>query len=178
MNFAKASSLLLLVASSTTHAVKYPVGITNCHYSQWFEKPPERVAVASSGAVEIMLAMGLADRIVSSAWVQEVWEPLMDDFGTFQHYPKYPSAKELMDSNPDMIYATYSSAFEDPADPERVVDGGRLNYTEALGLEKPSQHPIASFPSIVQPKYPSMLSTKKCGTLLSSSTPLITPEPW
>jgi iron complex transport system substrate-binding protein len=129
----KFSSLLFLL-SSAAQAVEYPVGITNCHYSQWFNKPPERVAVASSGAVEIMLAMGLADRIISSAWVKEVWEPLMDDFQKFKHYDKYPSAQELMDSNPDMLYATYSSAFEDPSDPGRLVDNDRLNFTEALGL--------------------------------------------
>ncbi|VEU42937.1 unnamed protein product [Pseudo-nitzschia multistriata] len=122
---------------STAKAVMYPVGITNCHYSQWFDKPPERVAVASSGAVEIMLAMGLSDKIVSSAWVKEVWEPLTEDFNKFKHYDKYPSAKELMDSEPDMIYATYSSAFEDPTDPGRVVNGDRLNFTEALGLKEP-----------------------------------------
>ena len=136
MFFSKTSVLTFLL-SSATQAIQYPVGISNCHYQQWFDKAPERVAVASSGAVEIMLAMGLADKIVSSAWVKEVWEPLMDDFNKFKHYDKYPSAKELMDSNPDMIYATYSSAFEDPADPGRVVGGDRLNFTDALGLTEP-----------------------------------------
>lgn len=136
MVFFKVASQFLLL-SSAAQAMVYPVGITNCHYQQWYDKAPERVAVASSGALEIMLAMGLADRVVSSAWVKEVWEPLMDDFGKFKHYDKYPSAQELMDSNPDMIYATYSSAFEDPADPARLVDKDRLNYTEALGLKKP-----------------------------------------
>lgn len=143
MFFLKGSSLFLLL-SSAAQAIKYPVGITNCHYQQWFDKAPERVAVASSGAVEIMLAMGLADRIVSSAWVKEVWEPLNDEFQKFKHYDKYPSAQELMDSNPDMIYATYSSAFEDPSDPGRVVGGDRLNFTEALGLQEPCKVLIPS----------------------------------
>mmetsp|Transcript_2569 Transcript_2569/g.2979 ORF Transcript_2569/g.2979 Transcript_2569/m.2979 type:complete len:429 (+) Transcript_2569:488-1774(+) len=84
-----------------------------------------------------MLALGLADKIVSSAWVQEVWEPLNEEFQKFTHYPKYPSAQELMDSKPDFLYATYSSAFEDPADPGRLVDKDRLNFTEALGLKEP-----------------------------------------
>lgn len=135
MIFLKASSLSLFLFCGT-QAIKYPVGITNCHYSQWFDKAPERAMVASSGAVEIMLAMGLADRVIHSSWVKEVWEPLMEDFNKFKHYDKYPSAQDLMDSKPDMIYATYSSAFEDPSDPGRVVDGARLNYTEALGLTK------------------------------------------
>ena len=126
-----------LLLSTSIQATMYPVGISNCHYSQWFDKAPERVAVAGSGAVEVMLALGLADRVVSSSWVKEVWEPLNDDFQKFKHYPKYPSAQELMDSNPDMIYATYSSAFEDPSDPGRLVDKDRLNYTEALGLTEP-----------------------------------------
>ena len=135
---------LFILLSSAAQAVMYPVGITNCHYQQWFDKKPERVAVSSSGAVEIMLAMGLADRIVSSAWVKEVWEPLNDDFQKFQHYDKYPSAKELMDSNPDMIYATYSSAFEDPSDPDMLIEDKRLNFTEALKLEEPCKVLIPS----------------------------------
>ena len=130
-------SSLLVFLSSTAQAVQYPVGITNCHYQQWFDKAPERVAVASSGAVEIMLAMGLADKVVHSSWVKEVWEPLNDDFQKFKHYPKYPSAEELRESDPDMIYATYSSAFEDPDDPGRVEGGDRLNYTEFLNLDEP-----------------------------------------
>ena len=135
--FLKALSLSLLLAPA--QAINYPVGITNCQFKQWFDKTPERVAVASSGAVEIMLAMGLADRIVSSSWVKEVWAPLDADFQKFTHYPKYPSAQQLIDSNPDFIYATFSSAFEDPSDPSRVADGGRINYTEALGLTQPCE---------------------------------------
>lgn len=60
--------------------------------------------------------MGLAERIVHSSWVKEVWAPLNDDFQKFHHYPKYPSAKAFADSKPDLYYATYSSAFEDPSD--------------------------------------------------------------
>jgi len=139
MVFLKTSSRLLqlLVVVPAARAINYPLGISNCHYQQWFDKAPERVAVASSGAIEIMLSLGLADRVVSSAWVKEVWEPLEEDFQKFQHYDKYPSAQELMDSKPDMIYATYSSAFEDPSDPSKVEGGDRLNFTQALGLDQP-----------------------------------------
>lgn len=138
MVFKVSSPLLALaVLSGSARAINYPLGITNCHYQQWFDKAPERVAVASSGAIEIMLSLGLADRVVSSAWVKEVWEPLDEEFQKFQHFDKYPSAQELMASKPDMIYATYSSAFEDPADPGRVEGGDRLNFTEALGLTEP-----------------------------------------
>lgn len=132
VSFKVASPLLLSAVS--VQAIVYPIGITNCHFQQWFDKSPQRVAVASSGAVEIMLAMGLEDRVVSSSWVKEVWEPLNEGFQKFTHYPKYPSAQELKDSNPDMIYATYSSAFENPSDPGRLTDKDRLNYTEFLGL--------------------------------------------
>lgn len=129
-------SFLLLLAQ-TAQAIVYPVGITNCHYQQWFDKKPERVAVASSGAVEIMLALDLADSIIHTSWVTEVWEPLDSAFQKLQQYPKYPTAEEFKVSNPDMIYATYSSAFENSPDPERIAGGDRLNYTEMLGLAEP-----------------------------------------
>jgi len=81
--------------------------------------------VASSGAVEIMLAMGLEDRIVASCWVKEVWAPLEEAFDKFPHFDKYPNHTEMFDLDPDFIYATYSSAF----------DLSRINYTDALGIE-------------------------------------------
>lgn len=138
MVFLKSSSLLLLSAFAAASAVEYPVGITNCHYSQWFNKAPERVAIASSGALEIMLAMGLGDKILHTSWVTSVWEPLDADFQKIPvKYPKYPSAEELADSNPDFYYATYSSAFEDPADPGRIDGGDRINMTAFLDIDEP-----------------------------------------
>jgi len=140
--FKVATSVLILL--SATQAINNPLGISNCHYSQWFEKARKCDAVSSSGAVEIILAMGLAYKIASTAWIMDVWEPLDANFQKLNRYPTYPSAKELIDSNPDMIYATYSSAFEDPVDPSRVIGGDRLNYTEALGLKEPCNVMIPS----------------------------------
>ena len=133
-------TLLALLAAATgqvqaTIIQNYPVGITNCHFSQWFDKAPERTLVASSGALEIMLAMGLGDHVVASSWVKEVWEPLNEEFQKFEHFDKYPSAQEILRFDIDFIYATYSSAFENPSDPDRVVGGDRVNYTEFLGVE-------------------------------------------
>jgi iron complex transport system substrate-binding protein len=115
-------------------ASNYPVGISNCHYRQWFDKAPERIFVASSGATEIALAMGLADRIQGSSWVAEVWDPLNDDFQKFKHYEKFPTTEELFAHNPDFIYATYSSFF-DPHYRSAEEHIG-INYTQVLGVEE------------------------------------------
>ena len=115
-----ASSFVFRRASAS----KYPVEILNCHLTTTVDKSPERVIVASSGALEIMLAMGLEDKIVASCWVKEVWKPLTPGFSKFKHYPKYPNHMEMVALDPDFIYATYSSAF----------DVSRINYTEALDI--------------------------------------------
>lgn len=116
----------ILLWSPLVSAMGYPVGISNCHLSSWFDKAPERTLVASSGALEIMLAMGLSDRIVASCWVEEVWEPLQEDFDKFTHFPEYPTQEEIFgELKPDFIYATYSSAFE----------ASTINYTQGLGVE-------------------------------------------
>jgi len=120
-----ASSTIFGRSAGVSAATDYPLEVSNCHLTTTVEKTPERAFVASSGALEIMLAMGLEDKIVASSWVKEVWKPLMPGFETFPHYPKYPTHTEMFDLKPDFVYATYSSAF----------DASKIDYAEALDVE-------------------------------------------
>ena len=53
----------IAAGSAKVGATDYPFEISNCHLTTSIEKSPERVMVASSGALEIMLAMGIEEKV-------------------------------------------------------------------------------------------------------------------
>lgn len=75
-----------------------------------FEKAPERVWAQSQDNIEILLALGLADKIVGACGLDgEVREDLKADFETINYYDKMPSKEEIIALNPDFITAWYST---------------------------------------------------------------------
>lgn len=71
------SALLLWTAG----AVNYPVGITNCGVSSWIDKTPQRAITMNQGTTEIMLALGLVDHLVGTAYLDdEIWQELAEDY--------------------------------------------------------------------------------------------------
>lgn len=75
-----------------------------------FEKAPERVWAQSQDNIEILLALGLADKIVGACGLDgEVREDLKADFETINYYDKMPSKEEIIALNPDFIAGWYST---------------------------------------------------------------------
>ena len=112
--------LLLLVLLFTSSlvlefvgAVKYPVGITNCGLSSWIPKAPERVISMNQGTTEILLALGLANKMIGTAYLDdEIWSELEDDYDTIEVLSNtYPTGEQIKQLQPDFLYASYSSAF-------------------------------------------------------------------
>ena len=75
-----------------------------------FEKAPERVFAKSQDNIEILLALGLADKIVGACGLDgEVREDLKADFETINYYDELPSKEEIIALNPDFIAGWYST---------------------------------------------------------------------
>jgi len=93
--------------------VNYPVGITNCGVSSWIGQAPERAVTMNQGTTEIMLALGLADRMAGSAYLDdEIWQELSEDYNKVPVLSdSYPTPEQLQESQADFLYASYSSAF-------------------------------------------------------------------
>lgn len=73
------------------------------------EKTPERVVVVYQNAIEIMLALGLEDRIVAAAGLDHEVKPVFADaFSKVNYYDQGISKEEVMGHNPDMIISWYS----------------------------------------------------------------------
>jgi iron complex transport system substrate-binding protein len=101
------------VASEVSDA-HYPVTIKNYNRNKdqidvTFDKAPERVVVAYQNGIEIMLALGLEDRIVAATGIDhEVKAEFADAFAQVTYYDKGITKEEVMGLEPDFILSWYS----------------------------------------------------------------------
>lgn len=97
----------------TSHAIQFPVGVTNYGISSWIDSPPQRALSMNQGTTEVLLALGLADRTIGTAYLDdEIWQQFADEYATIPVLSDtYPTPQQILDANPDFLYASYSSAF-------------------------------------------------------------------
>lgn len=97
------------------------VEVTNCGTPVTFAAAPQRVVTIKSTSTEMLLALGLGDRIVGTAFqdgpVPDEWAaeaagvPEISDF--------MPSEEAVLDLEPDLVYSGWESAFAADAAGER-----------------------------------------------------------
>ena len=92
--------------------------IANCGLDVAFDAPPERIVGLNSGSVEVLLALGVEDRIVGAVGREESIQPQLRD--AFEQLPlldsgteDYPSSEVILELEPELIYSVYPSAFRD-----------------------------------------------------------------
>ncbi|MBI5161585.1 MAG: putative F420-0 ABC transporter substrate-binding protein [Micrococcales bacterium] len=90
-----------------------PVTLTNCGYRQRIEAAPQRVVAIKSTSIELMLALGLRDRIVGTAFqdgpVPARWKA---DAATLPRLAEqFPSEEATLGLKPDLVYSGWESAF-------------------------------------------------------------------
>lgn len=113
-----AGAALLLAGCATASGTPGPsstntVPIDNCGFPVPVTAPPQRVIAIKSTSTEMLLALGLGDRIVGTAFqdgpVPATWAadaagiPLLAD--------KVPSQEVVLGANPDFVYAGWESNF-------------------------------------------------------------------
>ncbi|MGB3337664.1 MAG: putative F420-0 ABC transporter substrate-binding protein [Devosia sp.] len=107
---------LAVLAVSSGHAMaqtSYPLTIDNCGFAATLSAAPRRVVTIKSTATELILALGLADRIVGVGFqdgpAPEPWTaaatalPVLSD--------KLPSQEVVLEVEPDFIYGGWESNF-------------------------------------------------------------------
>ena len=109
-------------------ALDYPIGLTNCGVKSWIDAPPARAVTMNQGTTEVMLALGLEDRMAGTAYLDDyIWPELADAYNSVPVLnDKYPTLEEIQEANPDFLYASYGSAFRD----------SRFNFTDMLKEEE------------------------------------------
>ncbi|MET0302859.1 MAG: putative F420-0 ABC transporter substrate-binding protein [Microbacteriaceae bacterium] len=105
------------------------VTVENCGVEVSFDAAPSRVLTIKSTSTEMLLALGLGDRIIGTAFqdgpVPEQWADAAS--GLTEVSDKVPGNEVVLDSEPDMVYAGWESNFS--------ADGaGERSELQALGV--------------------------------------------
>lgn len=99
--------------ASPTKAEFVPVTIENCGRSTTYASVPERAVTLNQHATEIMLALGLADKIVGTAYIDD--EILPEYTSAYSGIPviaeQYPSKEVFLNTEADFAYGGFRSAF-------------------------------------------------------------------
>lgn len=98
---------LTLTAVSSAFATTYPVTIENCGYQETFTKAPERVVALGQNTAEILMLLGLEDKVVASAfWPTKVLPELAKQNEKIKILTvEIPTLESILAQNPDFVPA-------------------------------------------------------------------------
>ena len=119
--------------------------LTSCGMQLTVPAPPERAVTLEQGATEVMLALGLQDRMVGTSYLTDAvapeWRSAYDDVPVLAE--QYPSTEQLREANPDFVYSMRASAFASDAAGSRqeLIDLGVPAYLSANDCEDPALVP-------------------------------------
>ncbi|MFE9927156.1 ABC transporter substrate-binding protein [Streptomyces sp. NPDC005774] len=99
--------------TTASSAGGFPVTIDNCGVKTTYDKPPSRVVTIHQHPAELMLALGLKDRMVGTAFPDSAVLPELEkDYESLPELAKKePSFETVLDAEPDLVYGGYGSAF-------------------------------------------------------------------
>jgi iron complex transport system substrate-binding protein len=116
-------------------AAGHPVRLQNCSREVVVEAPPERAISINQPATELLLTLGLADRIAGSAsWSDPVLPSLAAENAKVPVISRdFPSFERVLKEDPDFVYATFDWSFTDEgvAPRERFEQLGVPTYQSA-----------------------------------------------
>ncbi|MFF9718678.1 ABC transporter substrate-binding protein [Streptomyces sp. NPDC014603] len=91
----------------------FPVTVDNCGVRTTYDTPPSRVVTIHQHPAELMLALGLKDRMVGTAFPDSAVLPeLKKDYEAIPELAeREPSFEKILDAEPELVYGGYGSAF-------------------------------------------------------------------
>lgn len=103
--------------SSPGDAEGFPVTIENCGRETTYDAPPDQAVVIYQHTTEIMLALGLEDRMAGTAYMDSaIRDDLVEAYETVPELAEEsPSREQVIAAEPDIVVAGWPSAFEDDA---------------------------------------------------------------
>lgn len=110
---AVASMLLGVTPQTAQAATTYPLTIDNCGVAVTLAKAPARVVTIKSTATELLLSLGLADRIVGVGFQDGPLPDELKDAGAGLKVlaDKLPSQEVVLETEPDFVYGGWESNF-------------------------------------------------------------------
>ncbi|EAR23868.1 iron transport system substrate-binding protein [marine actinobacterium PHSC20C1] len=100
-------------APSPIDSASQPVALSNCGFDVSFDSAPERVITIKSSTTEMLLALGLGDRIIGTAFqdgpVPAEWATAAAALTSIAE--RVPSEEAVLDLEPDLVFAGWESTF-------------------------------------------------------------------
>ncbi|WAP59670.1 ABC transporter substrate-binding protein [Streptomyces sp. S465] len=98
-------------SSSSKNAAGYPRTLDNCGQKVRVTAPPRRAVSLNQGSTEILLSLGLADRMAGTAtWTDPVLKGLRKADATVERLAdNMPSFEKVLDQEPDFVSASFES---------------------------------------------------------------------
>ncbi|WP_166905404.1 ABC transporter substrate-binding protein [Mycobacterium sp. DL440] len=96
-------------AAGTAAAPGYPLTVQNCGRQVVIDAPPQRAVSLNQGSTEILLSLGLADRMVGTAtWTDPVRPGLEAENARVPRLAvNKPSLETVLDTEPDFVSASF-----------------------------------------------------------------------
>lgn len=132
----------------------FPVEASSCGFTSAIAAPPERALTMNQGATEVLLALGLEDRMVGTAYlddaVPEKWREAYDSVEVLSE--EYPDNESVLAAEPDFVYGSYASAFGAEAAGSRpeLEELGIGSYLSPFGCDEDQPSADVSFASVWQ----------------------------
>ncbi len=123
----------------------YPLTIDNCGTEVTLESAPERIVAIKSSTAELLLALGLEDRIVGTAFSDG---PVPDEYaaaasGLEVLSDKVPSQEVTLAAEPDLVFAGWESnlSAEGAGDRATLQQLGVATYVAPAACKEPGYMP-------------------------------------
>ncbi len=124
---------------------QYPVTVDTCGVDVTFDAAPTRVIVQESNALDILLALGLGDRVIgyfgdAPVLPQNEAEFEAHDIERFGGSWPIPSLEALLDANPDFVWSYgYDESVGNTVDSQLEAGLGPYAFTEACAGDTRAQ---------------------------------------
>jgi iron complex transport system substrate-binding protein len=131
--------------SPTATVAAAPVTVDNCGTTVTFDTAPERVVTIKSTSTEMLLALGLGDRIVGTAFQDGPLPDRLAEAGSSltSIADQVPSEETVLGLEPDLVYAGWESNFSADGAGERdeLASLGIASYVSPAACKEPEYQP-------------------------------------
>lgn len=114
------------------NSMQASVGLTNCTTEVTVAEPIQRAIAVNQPAVELLLSLGLEDRMAGLAYSDRSVLPELEQAAAKVHRfdVEFPSFEAVLDREPDFVYSTFDYTFtgEGIADRKQFADMGIATY--------------------------------------------------
>lgn len=122
--------------SPTPYTPTYPITVESCGEPLTFEAAPERALAFDTNLTEIMLALGLEDRMagywLAGDGIAEVFQEQIENIPLISEetWPP-PGLETILSFNPDFVFGSWGGSFsqESGVTPETLLAAGVQSYT-------------------------------------------------